>query len=577
MTAPGPEQIDLIEQLNSGRITRRDFVRRGAIVGLSVSTMTAVLAACGGDDDDASGTATAGSDTASASGDTGSASATESATATPGTTGAPVAGGSIQVATQKPAGPLDPIGMQDLGTYGVVSQCFEFLCTLGPTGDIEPGLAEEWTPNEDGTVWTFKLRQGVKWQADGSPFTSADVAATFDRLSAAENAGLKGVIGEGSVDTSDPATAVVTLLAANGNFPYLVSVFNAQSVITPAAYATGTTLDGSPNGTGPWKLANFDAATGATFEANPDWWGGVPKLATAEWSFFDDEGSMVTAAAAGEVDTLVQFQVVGGEALFNNPDFNVVGFPTAAHRQIWMRCDTGQFADKRVRQALGYCLDRQALIDTLFQGKADIGNDHVIAPLYPFFDPSVPQRTRDIDKAKQLLADAGFADGITADLHFGQLQEIPELAQLIQAQAAEAGFTLNLAGESLDTFYGAQWCPAEPADPPCSGAAELGIVDYGHRATPDVYLNAALSTKGVWNSSQYSSPDFDAAFAEYSAAIGVDAQKAACTKIETILLEDSPVLVPYHYNYISGWSKKFDGIRVSALGQMFLGQASQVA
>ena len=62
---------------------------------------------------------------------------------------------------------------------------------------------------------------------------------------------------------------------------------------------------------------------------------------------------MVTAAAAGEVDTLVQFQVVGGEALFDNPDFNVVGFPAATHRQIWMRCDTGQFADKRVRQALG--------------------------------------------------------------------------------------------------------------------------------------------------------------------------------------------------------------------------------
>ena len=104
---------------------------------------------------------------------------------------------------------------------------------------------------------------------------------------------------------------------------------------------------------------------------------------------------MVTAAAAGEVDMLIQFQVVGGEALFDNPDFNVVGFPAATHRQIWMRCDTGQFTDKRVRQALGYSIDRPALIDTLFKGKADIGNDHVIAPVYPFFDPSVPQRPYD--------------------------------------------------------------------------------------------------------------------------------------------------------------------------------------
>ena len=103
-----------------------------------------------------------------------------------------------------------------------------------------------------------------------------------------------------------------------------------------------------------------------------------------------------------------------------------------------MRCDEGQFTDKRVRQALGYSIDRQSLIDTLFKGKADIGNDHVIAPVYPFFDPSVPQRTYDPDKSKQLLADAGFPDGISAVLHFGNLQEIPQLAQLIQAQAAAA-------------------------------------------------------------------------------------------------------------------------------------------
>ena len=547
MTAPDQEPIDLVDALNTGRISRRDFVRRGMLLGLSVPTLAGILAACG-DDDDTADEATGADTGAATSGDE-----TTGTTAAPtGTTGAPAAGGSIRVATQKPAAALDPIAMQDLGSYGVIAQCFEFLATLGDDGTIAPGLAESWEPNADGSVWTFALRQGVTWQADGSPFTSADVAATLDRLSAADNAGLKGVIGPGSVDATDPATAVVTLLSPNGNFPYLVSVFNAQAVITPVAYATGTTLDAQPNGTGPWKLASFDPATGAEFTRNDAYWGGAPPLESASWSFFDDEGAMVTAAAAGEVDTLVQFQVVGGEALFDNPDFNVVGFPAATHRQIWMRCDTGQFADKRVRQALGLSIDRPALIETLFKGQADLGNDHVIAPVYPFFDASVPQRERDIDAAKQLLADAGFPDGLSAVLHFGQLQEIPELAQLIQAQAAEAGFTLELAGESLDTFYGAQWCPGEPADPPCSGAAELGIVDYGHRATPDVYLNAALSTGGIWGSSQYSSPEFDAAFATYQAAIGLEAQTAACKTIEEILVEDTPVVIPYFYNYISG-------------------------
>ncbi len=131
--------------------------------------------------------------------------------------------------------------------------------------------------------------------------------------------------------------------------------------------------------------------------------------------------------------------------------------------------------------------------------------------------------------------------------------------------------------ESLDTFYNAQWCPAKPADPPCSGAAELGIVDYGHRATPDVYLNAALKSKGIWNSSQYASTDFDNAFKAFQTAVGVDAQKAACNKIETILLEDTPIGLPYFYNYLAGNSKAYTGIYSSALGQMFFSAASKVA
>jgi peptide/nickel transport system substrate-binding protein len=198
----------------------------------------------------------------------------------------------------------------------------------------------------------------------------------------------------------------------------------------------------------------------------------------------------------------------------------------------------------------------------------------VIAPIYPYFDPSVPQRVQDIPKAKALLSAAGVPN-LAATLHAGQLLEIPDLAVLLQSNAAKAGITLTPAVESLTTVYGAQWCPDKPADPPCSGAAELGIVDYGHRATPDVYLNAAIKTKGVWNSSQYSSPAFDAAFTEFQKAVGVDAQKAACTKIETIMNDDVPIGLPYFYNYLAGSAKTYTGIYSSALGQMFFSSTSK--
>jgi peptide/nickel transport system substrate-binding protein len=554
-----PLELDLVENFAKGKITRRQFVSRAAVIGLSLPMVSAVIAACSTPPP----AATAGPTTGGG------------ASPSAGASSAAPTGGAIKIAIQKPV-KIDPIQMQDLGGYGIVAQSFEFLATLDKGGvDIAAGLAESWTPNDDGSVWTFKLRQGVKWQ-DGSDFTADDVIATMARLVAAGNSGLKGVIDDKSAKATDPNTVEFTLLSPNGNFPYLVSVFNAQTVITPKDYETGTTLDQKPNGTGAWKLESYNPSTGATFSRNPTWWGGTTPLDSLEFVFFDEVGPQVTAYQGQQVDCIVQFTVLAGEGLLADANTNVIATRAALHRQIWMRVDTGQFAKKEVRQALALSLDRPAMIEQLFKGKADIGNDHVIAPIYPYFDDSVPQRTRDIDKAKSLLAAAGTPT-INATLHAGVLLEIPDLATLIKSQAQEAGFNLEVATESLDTFYGAQWCPESPADPPCSGAAELGIVDYGHRATPDVYLNAALKSKGIWNSSQYNSTEFDNAFTEFQKAIGVDAQKAACKKIETILNEDVPIALPYWYNYLAASSKKFSGIYSSALGQMFFSAASQVA
>ena len=228
-----PLEVDLIEHYAGGKISRRDFLRRGTILGLGLPFIATIIAACGDDAVTTTTPAPAGSE------------------ATTGTSAPVAAGGSIVIGIQTPSSPLDPVAIFDLGTYSVLSQSFEYLIgvendgvTLGATG-----LATGWSSNETGDVWTFNLRQGVKWQ-DGSDFTSADVAATMDRMVEANNAGLGSVLAAGSTDASDPAVAVITLVSPNGNFPVLVSTFNAQSLITPADYVLGTTLDGRPAGTG---------------------------------------------------------------------------------------------------------------------------------------------------------------------------------------------------------------------------------------------------------------------------------------------------------------------------------------
>ncbi|HEY0521096.1 MAG TPA: ABC transporter substrate-binding protein [Ilumatobacteraceae bacterium] len=566
-----PHEVDLVDSFTEGRISRRSFVNRGMMMGIGAPLIAAVLAACGSDTKTSS--APAGS-TASA-GTTASAGSTASAgtTASSGST-APAKikqGGTLRIAAQTPAAPLDPVAMADLGTYTPVTTAFEYLVDiLG--ADVKPMLAEKWSPNADGSVWTFNLRKGVKWH-DGTPFTAADVVATMDRLSASN---LKSYIDAGSTKAVDDFTVEITLKHPDGQFPQQVGAYNPQSVITPKDFVIGTTLDQRKTGTGAFKLTSYDPATGATFDANPDWWGGKPFLDKLQYIYSDDMATQMSGLQGGAADAIVQFTVVGGEALLSDDKVTVEVIHGSGHRQMWMNCREGDFTDKRVRQAVALGIDRQALIDNVLKGKGDIGNDHPISPIYPFFDASVPQRQRDVAKAKQLLSDAGKA-GLSATLYFPKLQEIPQLAQLIQSQLKDIGMNVTLQQESV--VDGEEWCKVydsknEPAG--CDGGKDFGIVDYGPRGVPDVYLVKAYAT-GEWNSAHYISEPMRAAVKEYQSSLQLDGQKAAITKIETIANEDVPYVIPYFYNTLVAYSKNVTGIVSTGLGHFYCGKAGFTA
>jgi peptide/nickel transport system substrate-binding protein len=464
--------------------------------------------------------------------------------------------------------------MVDLASYNMIAQSYEFLTYTSSNLDLLPGLAESWTPNGDASEWTFKIRQGVTWH-DGKPLTTDDVVSTFERLVKAGNSALKGVIEAGSVTAPDATSVKFKLNNSNANFPYLVSTGNAQAAIIPKAQPDGTTLDKALNGTGPWKMTKYDAKVGATFVRNDSWWGGKTPLDSVEWVFFGDLQPQVVAMQSGTVDAIVQFSVLGGEGLLGSSSLKIIALKSSAHREIWMRTDKGLFKDARVRQALAYSLDREAMVTSLFKGKADVGADTVIAPVYPYADSTLPARGMETAKAKALLSDAGVT-GLKATLHSVKLEEIPDLAVLVKAGAEKSGITLDVSVEDSGSFYSKAWCPDTPASPPCSGAADIGIVDYGHRSTPDVFLNAALKGSGVWNSSQYNSPEFDAAFKAFQASVGVDAHKTAARKISDILQKDTPIVVPYFYQYLAAHSATFDGLAVTALGQMDVSKAGKV-
>lgn len=545
---------DLVDSYAAGTISRRTLLVRGSVLGLSATTLGSILSACG---DDAAPSTDAPA------------------------TGGIRDGGVLRIAGQRPGSPLDPIAMDNIGSYSPVVMSMEYLCGKGAGAALAPMLAESWSPNADGSVWTFKIRQGVKWH-DGTDFKASDVVGALDRLAPTN---LSAYIDPGSAVAIDGSTVEVTLKFADGQFPYQVSPYNPQSVITPPNYVIGTLFDQQPNGTSAFKLVSYDIATGAIYERFDDWWGGKAPLDGVEIIFSDDNATQINGLLGGQVDAIIQFAVSDADALFTSDQVTIDSMGGAGHRQIWFNVREGTFAGEngaKIREAVALGLDRQSLIDIALQGRGQVGNDHPIAPVYEYWDSSQPQRKRDIERAKALLQEAGAA-GLAITMHAPNLQEIPLLAEVVQSQLRDIGLDITLNVESTSTFYD-RWCAVYDSPTPrsdgsptgCDGGAEFGIVDYGNRGTPDVYLVKAYAT-GEWNSARYDSPEFNAAVREYQAALDVESRRAPIAKIQEILHRDIPYVIPYFYDTLTAYAKNVTGVEHTGLGHYYLGSAGFTA
>jgi peptide/nickel transport system substrate-binding protein len=537
----------IIDQLIEGKITRRDFVRRGTVVGMSIPLLSFIAAACGG-----------GNETA---GTTGGGTAT----------GAVKPGGNVRVALIQPSTAPNPVIVKDEGGAGLIGSTGEFLSFSNQKLELEPKLAEEWSPNDDGTQWTFKIRQGVKFHS-GASLTANDVKTVFDTLSDPKNASnalsaLGGVLSPGNTEVVDDATVVFHLDAPNGNFPTLVSSANYNAIIIPANVDPadwGKTMDG----TGPFKLESFTPKVGATFVRYDGYWGEKANPDKMELKFYDNEAPMVNGIKGGDVDFVEHFSVSGGKALLDDPNIQVIAIRTATHRQLHMRTDKDPFTDKRVRQAIGLAVDRPALVDGLWDGKADLGNDSPFAPLYPSTDTSVPQRTQDLEKAKQLLSDAGKTS-FTVELVTWNGFEIADLAQLVKQYGSEIGVTINLKVYGTDTEY---YADAVFGKSPWLDSV-MGITDYGHRPVPNVFLSSVYTSKGTWNAAHFKNAQADQLIAGYIGALDLDSQRTAAKKIQELLLDETPVVIPYFYNFLSAATPNLKNAVSAATGQFDLSKA----
>ncbi len=284
---------------------------------------------------------------------------------------------------------------------------------------------------------------------------------------------------------------------------------------------------------------------------------------------------MSAALQAGAIDCLDQFSVATSPQLLTG-SYNVTSLKAATHRQLSMRTDIHPFNNKLVRQAVAYSLDRPAIVAALFKGQAVIGNDSPFAPIFPSTDTSVPQRAQNLKLAKQLLAKAGVPRGFSTPLLTETTQEIPHFAQVVKQYAAQIGVNIALTIETPTKYYGtAVFGKSDWLD------GEMSLVDYGARAVPNVYLQAPLQTPntktgtGSWNAARFSNPSYDALSEQFIATVDLSSQRRIAGQIETLLLDETPIIFAYFYDYLTATAKNVTGVYPTAQGQFFLWNAAK--
>jgi peptide/nickel transport system substrate-binding protein len=372
----------------------------------------------------------------------------------------------------------------------------------------------------------------------------------------------------------DDFTVAFHLEAPNGNFPYLVSSDNYNTIIIPNNYSPAK-WQSSFLGTGPFVLGSYTPKVGATFTRNASYWGTKALPSQTQFTFYDTQPPSILALTGGTIDVLGQFSVTGGEALLGG-NYNIIKLKSSAHRELSMRNDQAPFTDPRVRQAIALTLNRPQIVTALFKGLADVGNDSPFAPIFPSTNTSVAQRAQNISQAKSLLAAAGHPSGFSTQLVTENIQEIPEFAQIVAQSAAQIGVKINLNVEAQSKYYGnfefggSDWLDGT-----------MSLVDYGHRGVPNVFLGAPLETTnaktgtGPWNAAHFKNAQYDKLVAQYVAAPDLSTQRSVAGQIETLLLAQTPIIFAYFYNYLTATAQGVTGVYPTAIGHLFLYNAAK--
>jgi peptide/nickel transport system substrate-binding protein len=506
----------LAEKMARGECSRREFLRTSTLLGLSATAAYGVVAELTGVDMMPKAAAQE-----------------------------PVMGGTLRVAMEVME-ITDP-AIFDWSQKGNAARHFlEPLVELGHDNIARPKLAERWEASDDLTTWTFHLRQGVKWN-NGDDFIADDVIANFTRwLDPATGSSNQGrfsslttevdgstVMREGALEKVDDHTVRFHLAFPDLSLPESMTDYPAL-IAHRDFVAMGANLHENPIGTGPFLLESIEVGQGASYQKRDpaEYWGPEVYLDRIEYTDYgDDPGAVLNALASGQADTAYQISVEQVRAIQAIPHLTLLEGVTAQTGVARMKNTEPPFDNKLVRQAILASIDHPRLLELAYQGLGAVGEGHHVAPVHPEYAP-MPALEQDHDRARELLAEAGFPDGldITIDCVANPVWEA-NACQVIAEMLRPAGINLSVNIMPGGTYWD-RWT-----------TAPFGFTSWTHRPLGVTVLNLAYRTGVAWNESSYSNPEFDDMLDRANGIVDPEERSEVVLQLQEIMREDAPIIL----------------------------------
>ena len=466
--------------------------------------------------------------------------------------------GALRVAMDIPV-QLDPGFASSDAEIAILNAVYDYLIDVDENNRLQPRLAQSVQITPDGLNYTFELHPDARFH-DGSPVTAADVIYTFNRLRDPEGglptSDLYSNIAEiftvpALADPAESKTVVFQLTQPDPFFQYNLSD-NRAVVVKAGATDFRTTF----NGSGPFKVVNYSPENRMELAANPDYFlAGKPGVGKLDFIFFSDQAASVDALRGGQVDLVLRMPTPLYLTLQNQRGIQAVQVPTNGFDLVRLRADQEPGNDPRVVEAFKLATDRQAIFDQVALSLGAVGRDSPIGPLFAdYYSEETPIPARDPAKARELLAAAGYENGLTLDLHVPDSGDRPDLAVVLKEQWAEAGIDVNVIVEPESVYYGDNGWLEVP----------LGITGWGSRPIPQFYFDVMLVCGAKWNESRFCDEEFDALARTAGPTLDESERVAAYGEMQRILIERGPIIVPYFFAQLGAIRDGFDGFALKA-------------